>query len=77
MRLASTARGHEFHYSTLVPEAEGSTMPVHSVMRGGAEGLRWARCGQLTLALYTHVHFASQPQIAKALVSSVRWTQEV
>jgi hypothetical protein len=25
-----------------------------------------------TLALYTHVHFASQPQLAGALVASVR-----
>jgi cobyrinic acid a,c-diamide synthase len=68
-----TARGHEFHYSTLVPrgrldfacalrDAQGETK--------GTDGL----IVDNTLALYTHIHFASQPQVPQALVASARRT---
>jgi len=61
------ARGHEFHYSTLEP-----TGPLHYACtvtdaQGRATGLEGLVSGN-ALALYTHLHFASQPQIAKALV---------
>jgi len=66
-----TARGHEFHYSTLVAreplqyacalnDAEGSLK--------GQDGLAIRN----VLALYTHLHFASQPQIGAALVDAAR-----
>ncbi|MEP6932368.1 MAG: cobyrinate a,c-diamide synthase [Nitrospirota bacterium] len=65
------ARGHEFHYSTLVPKG---TLDYACVLRDVREDLKGSDglvVGN-TLALYTHLHFASQPQMAKSLVSSVR-----
>jgi len=70
------ARGHEFHYSTLVPKGRLDYACALRDARGESKGPDGLVVGN-TLALYTHVHFASQPQIAKALVSTVRWTQEV
>ena len=68
--LGTTARGHEFHYSTLVPRGSlGYACAIRDV-RGESKGLDGLIIGN-TVALYTHVHFASQPQIAKSLVSSV------
>ena len=69
----STARGHEFHYSTLVPKGKLDYACALRNAREGPEGSDGLIVGN-TLALYAHLHFASQPQIAKSLVSSVRRT---
>ncbi|MGH7216914.1 MAG: cobyrinate a,c-diamide synthase [Nitrospiraceae bacterium] len=69
----TTARGHEFHYSTLVPKGELQYACALRDARGepkGSDGLVMSN----VLAFYAHLHFASQPQIAKSLVSSVRRT---
>ncbi|MDT7041417.1 cobyrinate a,c-diamide synthase [Candidatus Nitronereus thalassa] len=64
------ARGHEFHYSTLVPldeEFEGEFVcQISDASRShkGPDGLKF----QNTLALYTHLHFGSQAALAKNLV---------
>jgi cobyrinic acid a,c-diamide synthase len=66
-----TVRGHEFHYSTLKPtgtlefacelqDAQGQSK--------GADGLSRRNA----FALYTHLHFASQPQIATNLLATAR-----
>jgi len=68
-----TARGHEFHYSTLV--ARGP-LQYACVLRD-AEGLSKGPDGLMNgsvLALYTHLHFFSQPEIAASLVESARRT---
>ncbi len=63
------ARGHEFHYSSLVPsgtieyacavaDAKGQARCPDGLVRGN------------TVALYAHLHFGSQPGLARALVSS-------
>ena len=69
----TTARGHEFHYSTLVPRGTFDYACALRDARGKSKGQDGLAVGN-TLALYTHLHFASQPQIAKSLVSSVRRT---
>jgi len=69
----TTARGHEFHYSTLVPKGRLDYACVLRDARGEPKGSDGLIVGN-TLALYAHLHFASQPQIAKSLVSSVRRT---
>ena len=69
----TSARGHEFHYSTLVPKGRldyACALRDAQENSKGQDGLSVAN----TMALYTHLHFASQPQIAKSLVSSVRRT---
>ncbi|MCI0427873.1 MAG: cobyrinate a,c-diamide synthase [Nitrospiraceae bacterium] len=68
-----TARGHEFHYSTLVPKGKLVYACALRDARGELKGSDGLVAGN-TLALYTHVHFSSQPQIVKSLVSSVRQT---
>ncbi len=66
-----TARGHEFHYSTLV--AKGS-LQYACVLRD-AGGLLKGQDGLMkgnVLALYTHLHFASQPTIVTSLLETAR-----
>jgi len=66
-----TARGHEFHYSTLTPRA-----PLkYACHLRDARGQVVGQDGLITdnvLALYTHLHFASQPLIAKGLLAAAR-----
>ena len=69
----TTARGHEFHYSTLVPKGRLDYACALRDARGESKGSDGLVVGNI-LALYTHLHFASQPQIAKSLVSAVRRT---
>jgi cobyrinic acid a,c-diamide synthase len=66
-----TARGHEFHYSTLVPRGSLDYACVLHDARGLLKGPDGLVAGN-TLALYTHLHFASQPQMAVSLVASAR-----
>jgi cobyrinic acid a,c-diamide synthase len=66
-----TARGHEFHYSTLVPKGTLDYACILRDAQGELKGSDGLVIGN-TLALYTHLHFASQPQMAKSLVSSIR-----
>jgi cobyrinic acid a,c-diamide synthase len=63
------ARGHEFHYSALVAKEPLPYACGLSDARGVSAGQDGLMMGNV-LALYTHLHFASQPQIAKALVDS-------
>ncbi|HSL05582.1 MAG TPA: cobyrinate a,c-diamide synthase [Nitrospiraceae bacterium] len=66
-----TARGHEFHYSTLVPRGSLDYVCALRDAREESKGSDGLVVGN-TLALYTHLHFASQPKIAKSLVASGR-----
>lgn len=69
--LGTVVRGHEFHYSAL-----SATGPLDYACRltdargetKGPDGLVTKK----TLALYTHLHFASRPQVAEALVEAAR-----
>lgn len=65
------ARGHEFHYSTLVPRGPLDFACSLSDARGDSKGRDGLVLGNV-LALYTHLHFASQPTLAAALVDSAR-----
>jgi len=65
------ARGHEFHYSTLVPRGLLDYACALRDAREESKGSDGLIIGN-TVALYTHLHFASQPKIAKSLVASGR-----
>jgi len=65
------ARGHEFHYSTLVPRGSLDYAGTLRDVREESKGSDGFIVGS-TLAFYTHLHFASQPKIAKSLVASGR-----
>jgi cobyrinic acid a,c-diamide synthase len=64
-----TARGHEFHYSALLPRGPIEYACVLRDTRGSSKGQDGLTLGRV-LALYTHLHFASCPHVAKALVDS-------
>jgi len=65
------ARGHEFHYSSLVPTGRLEYAGTLTDAKGQARGQDGLIVGN-TLALYTHLHFASRPALAQALVASAR-----
>jgi cobyrinic acid a,c-diamide synthase len=69
----TTVRGHEFHYSTLVSKGRLDYACALRDARKESKGLDGLVAGNV-LALYTHLHFASQPQVASALVASARRT---
>jgi cobyrinic acid a,c-diamide synthase len=65
----TTARGHEFHYSTLEP-VPPSVARVYRVtdVRGARRVEGYAIGG--ALLSYVHLHFASNPSIARAFVGA-------
>jgi cobyrinic acid a,c-diamide synthase len=69
-------RGHEFHYSEIVGEPIGVPRLYRlTPRRGGAavsEGYRENR----VLASYVHLHFGSNPEVARHLVASCRAYKE-
>jgi cobyrinic acid a,c-diamide synthase len=69
-----TARGHEFHYSTLVPKGPLTYACGLTDVRGESKGPDGLSIGNV-VALYTHLHFSSQPQVAASLVASARGTK--
>ncbi|MHC9061225.1 cobyrinate a,c-diamide synthase [Nitrospira sp. CMX1] len=64
-----TARGHEFHYSTISPKGSLAYVCTSTDAQGASKGADGMVTNK-TLGLYTHLHFASQPSCAKALVDS-------
>jgi cobyrinic acid a,c-diamide synthase len=69
-----TARGHEFHYSDIEPGPDNEVIATHYHVAGRkkeqmqTEGYN----SNLTLGSYIHLHFGSNPQIAKSFVQSCR-----
>jgi cobyrinic acid a,c-diamide synthase len=65
----TTARGHEFHYSTLDPVPESVPRAYRLQRRGGdprAEGYLIGRA----LLSYVHLHFGSNPGLAAEFVAA-------
>ncbi|MGH7232995.1 MAG: cobyrinate a,c-diamide synthase [Nitrospiraceae bacterium] len=65
------ARGHEFHYSSLSGRGALDYACRLTDAHGGKRGQDGLIAGN-TIALYAHIHFASQPEIPRALVASAR-----
>jgi len=68
------ARGHEFHYSYLRPK-DSIIKSQYACLVSDAKQSRHEEDGLVahnTLALYTHLHFGSQPLLAQALVKSAQ-----
>jgi cobyrinic acid a,c-diamide synthase len=67
-KAGTTARGHEFHFSTMT-EPDGVARTYRVGVPGAERGER--REGFLvrrTLMSYVHLHFASNPELAPAFV---------
>ncbi len=66
-------KGHEFHYSQMVPDPAPEVPMAFTVSRGaGIGGQREGLLYQNVLATYTHVHALGCPQWAAALVRRAR-----
>jgi cobyrinic acid a,c-diamide synthase len=66
-------KGHEFHYSQIVPEPAPDFPMAFTVSRGsGLGGQREGLLYQNVLATYTHLHALGCPQWATALVHRAR-----
>lgn len=64
-----TIRGHEFHYSEIIPPTQAST--VYTVTsRSGSTGTEEGFCIDNTIGSYIHLHFGSQPDAAAAFVQA-------
>jgi cobyrinic acid a,c-diamide synthase len=62
------ARGHEFHYSEITSETAGLSRAYQLAdRRGGIPGVE-GYCQLRTLASYVHLHFGSNPQVARHFV---------
>ncbi len=66
----TVTRGHEFHYSTLKLHKDVPAALTIARERGGTEKPDGYLVGN-TLASYTHIHFASNPAVARYLVETV------
>jgi len=69
--VGTKVRGHEFHYSSLVPQGELTYVGTVKDAQGrecGQDGLTQAN----VMALYAHLHFLTQPAIARNLVQIAR-----
>jgi cobyrinic acid a,c-diamide synthase len=66
------ARGHEFHYSEIVGEPNGVPRLYRLTPRKGGEGVAEGYCEHNVLASYVHLHFGSNPEVARNLVASCR-----
>jgi cobyrinic acid a,c-diamide synthase len=64
-----TTRGHEFHYSSVVPPADSKYAWELSRGKGIVDGKDGFMAGN-TLASYLHLHFASNPKIPVRFVES-------
>lgn len=70
-RPGTKARGHEFHYSSLAPSGTLDYACAVADAKGQARSPDGLLLGN-TVALYAHLHFGSQPDLARALVASAR-----
>ncbi len=64
-----TARGHEFHYSTLDPVPPSIPQVYRLTDTRGGERAEGYQIGNALLS-YVHLHFASNPALATALVAA-------
>ena len=72
----SRARGHEFHYSEIVNGA-GAIQKLYRVTpRQGGEPTAEGFCYKNVLASYVHLHFGSNPEVARHLVACCRRYKE-
>jgi cobyrinic acid a,c-diamide synthase len=63
------ARGHEFHYSEIVSAPEDLPRLYQVAARRGGAPLQEGYCVHRVLASYVHLHFGSNPAVARHLVA--------
>jgi cobyrinic acid a,c-diamide synthase len=68
----TTARGHEFHYSEIVGEPIGVPRLYRLTPRRGVAAVSEGYSEKNVLASYVHLHFGSNPEVARHLVANCR-----
>jgi cobyrinic acid a,c-diamide synthase len=68
----TAARGHEFHYSEIIGEPDGVPRLYRLTPRRGGAAVAEGYCENRVLASYVHLHFGSNPEVARHLVASCR-----
>jgi cobyrinic acid a,c-diamide synthase len=68
----TVARGHEFHYSEITAGGEGLGQAYRLADRRGEGDRREGYCMGNTLASYVHLHFGSNPALARNFVETCR-----
>jgi cobyrinic acid a,c-diamide synthase len=68
----TTARGHEFHYSEIVGEPDHVLRLYRLTPRRGGTAVSEGYSISNVLASYVHLHFGSNPEVARNLVASCR-----
>jgi len=68
----TTVRGHEFHYSEIVGESTGVPCVYRLTPRRGGAAVSEGYSEKNVLASYVHLHFGSNPEVARNLVASCR-----
>ncbi|WP_026674989.1 cobyrinate a,c-diamide synthase [Alkalihalobacterium bogoriense] len=74
LQAGEKAKGHEFHYSTIACANENKEKAYHvkALRKDGEEGY----CSENIVAGYTHLHFGSNPNIAKRFVHACETYQQ-
>jgi cobyrinic acid a,c-diamide synthase len=70
------ARGHEFHYSEIAAETGNLPRIYRIAARQGQEAQPEGYCLNNVLASYVHLHFGSNPEVARNLVERCRVFKE-
>jgi cobyrinic acid a,c-diamide synthase len=68
----TTVRGHEFHYSEIVGEPIGVPRLYRLTPRRGGPAVNEGYSDHHVLASYVHLHFDSNPEVARHLVAGCR-----
>ena len=68
----TTARGHEFHYSEIAGEPDGVPRLYRLTPRRGGAAVSEGYSQNHVLASYVHLHFGSNPEVARHLVANCR-----
>lgn len=72
--VGTSLRGHEFHYSLLEPKGPLRYACTLSDAEGRVVGQDGLMAGN-TLALYSHLHFASRPEVVTSLITHLQRSQ--
>jgi cobyrinic acid a,c-diamide synthase len=72
----TTIRGHEFHYSEIIGEPDGVPRLYRLTPRRGGAAVAEGYGANNVLASYVHLHFGSNPGVARHLVASCRAYRE-
>lgn len=75
-RAGTQARGHEFHYSEIISEPADLPRLYQLTARRGGKSRREGYIVNQVLASYVHLHFGSNPELARHFVGRCRLFKE-